>query len=464
MAAIAGITNPAQRQDVVSWMKKISHRGNGGSKVIEHQNILMQSSWHEIEERPVSDVLKENAVWDGAPPAQITPGALASWAQPFALAAATSKGLFLARDGLGLKPLYYGYKGDNLCFASEVKALLEITTDINEFPPGTWYTLQDGFQTFTQIQTGSTLLDNDTEAMIAELRRRLETAIQRSVVSERMGVWLSGGVDSSVIATLAKRQVKELHSFVIGLPGATDLKYGGIMAEHLGTIHHPVTVTLEDLLPILPDAIYALESFDALLVRSSVTNYLISRFVSEYVDGIFSGEGGDELFAGYDYMKDLPREKLHLELEQATGRLHNTAFQRVDRCATANGIVPFVPFADKDVVDFALSIPTHLKIYRDGEKEIEKWILRKTIDGMIPDSVLWRPKTKFWQGTGLKELISEYAEAQVSDADFKRERALPNGWVLNTKEELMYYRIFKERFGEASELEWMGRTKGAPVQ
>jgi asparagine synthase (glutamine-hydrolysing) len=163
-------------------------------------------------------------------------------------------------------------------------------------------------------------------------------------------------------------------------------------------------------------------------------------------------------------MKDLPREKLHLELEQATGRLHNTAFQRVDRCATANGIVPFVPFADKDVVDFALSIPTHLKIYRDGEKEIEKWILRKTIDGMIPDSVLWRPKTKFWQGTGLKELISEYAEAQVSDADFKRERALPNGWVLNTKEELMYYRIFKERFGEASELEWMGRTKGAPVQ
>jgi len=270
-------------------------------------------------------------------------------------------------------------------------------------------------------------------------------------------------VDSSVIAILAKKHVRELHSFVIGLEGATDLNYGGQVAELLGTKHHPLTVTMEDIFPILPEVIYALESFDALLVRSTITNYLSSAIVADHVGAIFSGEGGDELFAGYAYMKKIPAKQLPLELEAAVGCLHNTALQRVDRSACAQGILPFVPFADMEVVEYALSIPVKHKIYRQGNGEIEKWILRKTIEGKIPDSILWRPKTKFWQGTGLKELIGDYAETKISDSDFQRERTLPNMWRLNTKEELMYYRIFKEQFGDMTQLDWMGRTKGAPV-
>jgi asparagine synthase (glutamine-hydrolysing) len=185
--------------------------------------------------------------------------------------------------------------------------------------------------------------------------------------------------------------------------------------------------------------------------------------VSDYVGMVLSGEGGDELFAGYDYIKDLPTKEIPDELEDIIMRLHNTALQRVDRSAQAHGVVPFVPFTDSEVVEYALSIPPEYKVYRNGGDPIEKWILRKAVEDTVPENVLWRPKAKFWQGAGVQELLSEHAEATISDAEFKRERKLLNGWTLHTKEELMYYRIFKEHFGDLHGLEWMGRTKGAPV-
>lgn len=116
------------------------------------------------------------------------------------------------------------------------------------------------------------------------------------------------------------------------------------------------------------------------------------------------------------------------------------------------------------MVEFALSIPPQFNLYRRGDEIIEKWILRRAVEDLLPASVLWRPKAKFWQGAGVQNLIAEHANQQVSDADFQRERRLPNGWVLNSKEELFYYRIFKEHFGELENLDWMGRTKGAAVQ
>lgn len=463
MSAIAGIADLGRREQVVQMIENLSHRGRERSKTIERHNAILQASWNGIESRSAPSLLQKNAVWDGTPPPEMTPKALARWTQPFALAGVSSRGMFLARGPLGAKPLYYGETDGSLCFASEVKTLLTVTDDVNEFPPGTWYTPQDGFRAYTTVETGELPYD-DVNRIIAELRRRLENAVARNVVSEPMGVWLSGGVDSSVIAALARKYVKELLSFVIGLKGAPDVEYGGQMAAFLGIEHHALTITLADLLAALPTVIYYLESFDALLVRSSITNYLASKVAADYVSTVFSGEGGDELFAGYEYMKAIPSDNLSQELEEAVGRLHNTAFQRVDRCACAHGIVPIVPFADMDVVRYALSIPTRYKIYRNQDPAIEKWILRRTIDGMIPDSVLWRPKTKFWQGTGVQELLANYAESAITDGDFRRERHLSNGWTLNSKEELMYYRVFQEHFGDISRLEWMGRTKGSPVQ
>jgi asparagine synthase (glutamine-hydrolysing) len=363
---------------------------------------------------------------------------------------------------LGVKPLYYGKINDSLAFASEVKALLTVTEDVHEFPPGAWYTPEEGFNSFRKVKSGK-LPYKDADRIASELRLKLEQAIIRRAAADEMGTWLSGGVDSSAIAALARPHVRVLHSFVSGVEGAPDVDYGRQMAEFLGTEHHVLIVTLNDLLKALPEVIYHLESFDALLVRSSITNYLTSKMVSDYVGVVYSGEGGDELFAGYDYIKDIPADKIPEECEDIVMRLHNTALQRVDRSAQAHGVVPFVPFTDMEVVEYALSIPPEYKVYRNGGDPIEKWILRKAVEDTVPESVLWRPKAKFWQGAGVEELLADYAESTISDADFQRERILLNGWKLNSKEELMYYRIFKGHFGELTQLNWMGRTKGAPI-
>jgi asparagine synthase (glutamine-hydrolysing) len=201
--------------------------------------------------------------------------------------------------------------------------------------------------------------------------------------------------------------------------------------------------------------IYHLESFDALLVRSSIINYLVAKLSSQFVPAVFSGEGADELFAGYEYLKNLPLGSLSTELIEITKQLHYTALQRVDRCASAHGLIVHVIFLDPDVLDYALRIPARFKIM-DG---VEKWILRQAGARKLPDSILNRPKAKFWDGAGVGELLAEYAEKHISTSDFDREKNLPNGWTLNGKEELMYYRIFREYFGECKNLSWMGRTK-----
>jgi asparagine synthase (glutamine-hydrolysing) len=463
MGAISGVVSAKPRHDLVEkMMVHLSHRGADDIRRIENGGIVMQMSRSEIEKSFDSPQYNESIVWDGILPSQITPANLSHWPNPFAVAAATPQGLFMARNLLGVKPLYYGAADGVFCFASEVKALMQATPDIHEFPVGHYYTERDGFQPFASIQSGDLPYD-DPDIMVEELRGRLVRAIDRYIVSDQTGVWLSGGVDSSVIATLLKDRARKVVSFVIGLPGASDIKYGQLVAESLGIEHHAHTIDTNTLLLALPEVIYALESFDALLVRSSVTHYLISKIASDYVDIIFTGEGGDELFAGYEYMRNTPPDKLPGILEDAVKSLHNTAFQRVDRSASSGGLMPCFPFANREVVDFAMKIPAKYKLYHQGDRIIEKWILRKVIEGRIPDSVLWRPKTKFWQGTGVQELLKQYAESAVTNTDFQRERILPNGWELASKEELMYYRLFKESYGGVSRLDWMGRTPTNPA-
>lgn len=227
------------------------------------------------------------------------------------------------------------------------------------------------------------------------------------------------------------------------------------MADYLNSEHHEVVVSFEDMLKVLPQVIYHLESFDVLLVRSNITNFLAGKESSNYVDKVFSGEGGDGLFAGYEYLKSIPKENLDDELIDITNRLHNTALQRVDRCSSAFGVFAYFPFLDSEVVEFALQIPAEYKIYNG----IEKWILRQSMKGILPEEVFNRKKAKFWEGAGVSELLSEYANQKISDYDFNKEKKLKNGWLLRSKEELLYYKIFKEHFGELENLDWMGRTK-----
>jgi len=427
-------------------LSRIKHRGAGGAEIIETDAATLGLVFSSLETSAAEGLRQRAIARDGDGNGR--------------LAEARSAGnrMTLTRDALGVAPLYFGRLADGtLCFASEVKALLPLTRCIQELPPGSFY---DGMQVQTYFQLAQqSPIQTSPSRLAQELRHQLAVAVQHSIGHGEIGSWLSGGLDSSAMAALARPHVDRLHTFAAGVAGAPDLTYAAEVAAFIGADHHEVIVTFAQMLTVLPKVIYHLESFDALLVRSSITNYLVAQAAADFVPTVLSGEGGDELFAGYAYLKELDSAMLPAELIDIIGRLHNTALQRVDRCASAHGTIAHVPFLNPEVVAYALQIPAEFKL-RDG---VEKWILRRALDGALPESVLNRTKSKFWEGAGVGDLLSDYANQQISDADLRAERVLPNGWSLNTKEELLYYRLFREQFDELTDLEWMGRTKGSPV-
>lgn len=446
MTAIAGIASPKKSMLVESMLRVMKHRGGAWMEIQESDNTTLGFNGIRTQEEVRDQLKHKGLVKDGCVPGR------------FAQAQAKSQGFVLKRDPIGAAPLYYGWsEAGEFCFASEVKGLLVATTDIHELPPGYEF---DGriLDPYYTLKTQSPVSDKP-ETICAVLRGKLEQSIEKSIAHGCNGSWLSGGLDSSVIAAIARPRLKKLYTFAAGLPGAPDLQNARVMAEHIKSEHFEIVVQLDEILGVLPEVIYYLESFDALLVRSSILNFLVGRFASNYVQSVFSGEGGDELFAGYEYLKDIPLKNLPDELVDIIGRLHNTALQRVDRSASAHSTVPHVCFLDPDVVDYALQIPVEYKL-RQG---VEKWILRQSVADLLPFDILNRRKAKFWEGGGFLNLLTDYAEQHISAEDFQRERDLPDGSKINSKEELLYYRIFMEYFGKTQDLRWMGRTKGVVV-
>lgn len=443
MAGIAGIKRKGENELVNKMLEKISFRGKTGKRIIETKDATIGVVWPQPQKNLAFNSTEKVFVQDTAGNGHL------------AKAEINNGNLILERDELGIAPLYFGRTKDNaLCFASEVKSLLLATTDINEMLPGHRLS-NDQLTTYFDLEKQEEK-DERPDQIATKLRELIEQSIAKRIKSETFGSWLSGGLDSSTIAALARPFVKTLQTFSAGLKNASDLTYAREVAAHIKSNHHEIVVGFDEMIKQLPTVIYHLESFDALLIRSSIINYIAAKAASDYVPEIFSGEGGDELFAGYEYIKSLPPESIPDELIDITGRLHNTAFQRVDRCASAHSTVPHVVFADPNIFSYAFSIPAKYKL-NDG---IEKWILRQAVKDVLPSSVLNRTKAKFWEGAGVYELISDYASKKVTDKDFSNERILPNGWNLNSKEELLYFRIFEDLFGEASNYDWMGRTKG----
>jgi asparagine synthase (glutamine-hydrolysing) len=437
VTAIAGIFAPQSGVIIERMLKRMKHRSGGRIRMHTLTNVTL------------------GVITTDSMPTTTAIGMVEDRAsnQHYALAREANGRPLLERDALGIVPLYYGRREDGaLCFASEVKGLLEATKDVHEFPPGCRYDGEKYERYFALTEHAP--LTEATDRIATELRSCLEKAVQKRIRSEEIGCYLSGGLDSSIMAALARPHVRKLWTVAAGVAGAPDLVHAREVADFLQSDHHEVIVTLEDMLRILPDVIWHLESFDALLVRSSIMHYLASQRISQYAAEAFSGEGGDELFAGYAYLKDLPREHLAAELINITNRLHNTALQRVDRCAAAYGLRAHVCFLDPDIVDYAFQIPIDLKLHEG----VEKWILREAVSDILPKRVLNRTKAKFWEGAGVQDILAEYAGSAISDADFASERTLPNAWVLGGKEELLYYRLFRERLGPITNLDWMGRT------
>jgi asparagine synthase (glutamine-hydrolysing) len=440
MAGIAGIERLGAFSEVSEMLDIIKHRGSF-RKVFEYEGTTMGVIWNGKEQDAQPDYFTSNGVRDI--------GAAGRYAATIA-----DNGVFkFSRDRVGVAPLYAGRdnKG-SLCFASEVKSLVPLTGEVQEVPPG--YGMGTPDEDIEQEHSDQTDTSTDPVRFAENLSKVLDRTVTSSIRTDDTGSWLSGGLDSASVCALAARRVRGLKTFAAGLKGAPDLEYASETARHIGASHHEVIVTLDDMIKVLPDVIYHLESFDALLVRSSILNFIVAKKASDYVSEVFSGEGGDELFGGYDYLKQVPVKELQQELLRITGKLHNTALQRVDRSSSAHGTTALVAFTDPQVVKYAFSIPAEYKIVNG----VVKWILRKAMEGLLPDHVLWRPKAKFWDGAGVRENIADIADKSISDSDFRAEKTLYNGWTLISKEELYYYRIFKEYFGSNTDLSWMGRS------
>jgi len=355
------------------------------------------------------------------------------------------KGLFLARDPLGIKPLYISEDGENIYFASEMKALVEVAPDFIEFPEGNYYQSGRGFSRSFELSPDEASVTNMEEAE-EKIYRYLKKGVNKRLVSD-MGVYLSGGLDSSIIAALTAQEIPGVDSFAVGMEGSPDLKHARLCADYLGTNHHEFVYDLDDMLEVLPDVIYHLESYDAALVRSSVPNYFLARLASKDVNVVFSGEGADELFCGYPYLKEMPEEEISQELIDVMGTLHNTGLQRGDRMSMAYGIEARVPFLDLDFVRYAFKIPVSMKYGPDNQ---EKWILRTAFSDILPEEIVFRKKNKFSVGAGSFLELAQVAEKRISDDEFARAVVTPSGHQIKNKEELMYYKIFREFYPEDS--------------
>lgn len=325
----------------------------------------------------------------------------------FALAYDRGEELLLARDPLGVKPLYLAESGAGAVrFASEMKALQDAPGPIRALPPGCTWSSTEGLRRYYRVPEVDGDLA-DPEAAIRAVRAALERAVHKRLMSDvPLGAFLSGGLDSSAIAALAVRATGDLHTFSVGVEGSDDLEAAREVARHLGTRHHERVFRVEDIEADLERLLYALESFDRDLVRSAVPTSFTAELAAEHVKVVLTGEGADELFAGYTYLRTLSGSRLARELQRSLEGMHNLNLQRVDRLTMAHGLEARVPFLDPEMVALAQRIPPELKLADRGGRRIEKWVLRRAVEDLLPASVVWRDKAQFDEGSGAADLLA----------------------------------------------------------
>ncbi len=352
------------------------------------------------------------------------------------------QGLFVARDPLGLKPLYVSEPDGAVILSSEMKAMTGLVDDFREFPAGSVYLTGQGIQRVFQLPQAVDDPIESREKAVETIMTSLQKAVMKRIAPDKpLGVFLSGGLDSSIIAALTARVLPGVDTFAVGFAGSQDLEHARLCAEFLGTRHHEYVYDLDEMMTLLPTVIRHLESFDAALVRSSVPNFILARLASRTVRVAFTGEGADELFCGYPYMLAMSKEDIRRETIDVLQTLHNTNLQRGDRMAMAHGIEVHVPFLDLDFIRQSMRIPVSMMIGPEGQ---EKWILRQAVKELLPPEIVVRKKQKFSHGAGSFLALADVAERTITDDEFARESVTTAGHRIQNKEELMYYRIFRD--------------------
>jgi asparagine synthase (glutamine-hydrolysing) len=364
----------------------------------------------------------------------------------FTFAIADGSDIMLARDPIGIKSLYYGNCNGRLLFASELKAIAPYCDDTKEFMPGTYYHSKEGFKTFYSVPDLQPDGSVSIEDYIKEIKETLEAAVVKRLMSDvPLGAFLSGGLDSSIICAIARKHLPELHTFSVGLEGSPDIEAARIVSRHLDTIHHEYILTPQELKDKLPEIIYYLESFDQDLVRSAYPCYFTSKIASGYVKVILTGEGADELFAGYTYYKDITDEKiLHNELRRSVESLHNINLQRVDRMTMAHSIEGRVPFLDLTMIEMGQRVPAAYKL--KGDPVVEKWILRKAFDNLLPHDIVWRKKEQFDEGSGSADMLQAVVSSVMTDKEKVLYRKKWSDTILRSSEECHYHRLFMDAY------------------
>ena len=399
----------------------------------------------------------------------------------FALYDEEQDAFLIARDQIGVIPLYIGYNADGKVFvASELKALEGECERYEPFLPGHYYWSKDpGMKRWYKRDWMEYDNVKDNTASSDAIRKSLCAAVKRQMMSDvPYGVLLSGGLDSSVISAItesyAERRIEtdsksrawwpRLHSFAVGLKGAPDLAKARLVADHIGTVHHEINYTIQEGLDALRDVIYFIETYDITTVRASVPMYLLARVIKSMgIKMVLSGEGADEIFGGYLYFHKAPSaEEFHKETVRKLSKLHLYDCLRANKSLSAWGVEGRVPFLDKEFLDVAMRTNPKAKMCsvlpasRSGEADpkasIEKRIVREAFEDMLPEEVAWRQKEQFSDGVGyswidtLKKITSEaVTDEQMAHAEER--------FPINTplcKEEYYYRSIFEEHFPSES--------------
>ena len=387
----------------------------------------------------------------------------------FALYDSERDEFLIARDPIGVIPLYIGHDSDGLVYvASELKALEGQCDSYEEFLPGHYYSSKEGCMKRYYTRDWMNY-DNvkDNGASVESIHDGLEDAVKRQLMSDvPYGVLLSGGLDSSVISAVAQKFAQNriendgkteawwprLHSFAVGLKGAPDLAKARLVAEHIGTVHHEINYTIEEGLDALRDVIYFIETYDVTTVRASTPMYLLARVIKSMgIKMVLSGEGADEIFGGYLYFHKAPDARaFHEETVRKLSKLHLYDCLRANKSLSAWGVEGRVPFLDKEFLDVAMRTNPEAKMCPGNT--VEKKIVREAFADMLPDEVAWRQKEQFSDGVGyswidtLKKITSErVTDEQMAHAAERFPINPPRN-----KEEYFYRSIFAEHFPSES--------------
>ena len=383
----------------------------------------------------------------------------------FALYDAERDEFLIARDPIGVIPLYIGYDDDGKVYvASELKALEGQCDRYEPFLPGHYYwSREPGMKRYYKRDWFSYDAVKDNTASVTDIHEALEAAVKRQLMSDvPYGVLLSGGLDSSVISAIAEkfseRRIEDddkerawwprLHSFAVGLKGAPDLAKAKLVADYIGTVHHEINYTIQEGLDAIRDVIYFIETYDVTTVRASTPMYLLARVIKSMgIKMVLSGEGADEIFGGYLYFHKAPSPKaFHEETVRKLSKLYMYDCLRANKSLSAWGVEGRVPFLDKEFLDVAMRTNPEAKMCPG--KTIEKRIVREAFANMLPDEVAWRQKEQFSDGVGYSwiDTLKKITSDQVSDEQMAHaaERFPIN--PPRNKEEYYYRSIFAEHF------------------